>query len=1227
MPIIDQYSAMISQQEALSPKPCLIDGRTEKDWLCFLSGFASLINFYDENNQLYGNWKPFLLKDPVFLAATIAGTPFKKLHNLYLNTVKNLNKIMAGEKAVLRAGPILNILFDQLADIFMMLKEWISFMQTSNEKYTFKNFVVTQSATRISPYFWALNSLRQNLFLSSTIKGITPVNLSKFPVYSAYHEQLWKENKDKSPYWEILNLNYPLHKNTLSDIIDSVTKAGDFIFRFFHTVIHHANAEFEKIKKTATAYPDTVLLRSFISLLQIHQKQLNTLSNKHLDFYYKDILKQSKQPAKPDSAFIYVTLNKKEVYKMAEGSLFNAGLDAEKQPLLFKTNADAWLNPAVITKVCTLNFAENTPGFYTPYIEEIDTPSAIKKNEKCQAQPWKTFGNNTINTDCKKETGIAFASPLLLLREGTRTITFTLHFTTVIDLRQLKNANYYLSTANGWLNVTLSTVFTDFQYFGQSQQVEISLAAKQPPIENFTKNPDGYTAAWPLLKIIFTETATPGSPPQVDKLTISVNVTGLHSFQLYNNYGALSTKDTYPLFGPSPLYNSSFIIGSNEIFSKPYGQLYFELNWDKLPHDFATYYKEYNDYVNHGNTDEATKKAVSWWKRILYKRQTKNIDDISNDDLTPANPEEFPFNNFCFTVAFQLLKDGGWHTVNTVKLKAIAVSENNGITITSYPVTKNSYGETVTDKLLFSTVDGNKNPILTDSSFFNINNTNADEPDNSLQKQTLKYTDDSTSGFIRMVLNGPDYGFGSGLYPKVVSDIVLKNAEVVVNHPPTPTFALPANLPFTPKLKNLTGHYTASETYVIGTIVDGSALQCYLYSPFSNYKVYDSTIQANTNSINLYPGFKHKGYLYLQMDNVINNTVLNIYFELTGGRDTTTENQPIGFYYLSVTGWKDLEVLKDGTKGFMCSGVISINIPPDICNESALMPGNSYWIAIGADNSDNYADTLLVATNGFCVTRIITEDTDSKKITPVPANTITRPQIAIPEISKVFQPSPSFGGRAAEDGKAMNIRVSNRIKTKERLITKQDYFRSIKAQFPYVFYSKTVYNKESKDLYIYVVKAYKNAEQAHAFLPQINNCEKETIANYLNKSTSAFSQSTVSNFSFQYVKVNATITVKQGFDSDSIKNNVITAIALYMSPWIESNKSQLKIDTGFNTVQASCCISNITGVADVSDISLVTWPVNNPDTTIKPVSTVIPDNAATLLVPAPQHQILITTAS
>ena len=63
-----------------------------------------------------------------------------------------------------------------------------------------------------------------------------------------------------------------------------------------------------------------------------------------------------------------------------------------------------------------------------------------------------------------------------------------------------------------------------------------------PAIEAFEENPDGFTSDWPLFKIEFYEFADLSAPPMLTSLDIAVEVKELRTFQLYNDFGALSTS-------------------------------------------------------------------------------------------------------------------------------------------------------------------------------------------------------------------------------------------------------------------------------------------------------------------------------------------------------------------------------------------------------------------------------------------------------------------------------------------------------------------------------------------------------------------------------------------------------------------------------------------------------------------------------------------------------------
>jgi len=177
------------------------------------------------------------------------------------------------------------------------------------------------------------------------------------------------------------------------------------------------------------------------------------------------------------------------------------------------------------------------------------------------------------------------------------------------------------------------------------------------------------------------------------------------------------------------------------------------------------------------------------------------------------------------------------------------------------------------------------------------------------------------------------------------------------------------------------------------------------------------------------------------------------------------------------------------------------------------MPRTNFWIAIGTqENTDGYSKASFLKTNGITLTRIVNTDDLSQNTPELKADIISTPVTAIAEISKTVQPFPSFGGKAAETTKHMNARVSNRLKTKDRLLTAEDYFNTIRIQFSEVYFSKTNYDSSQKKVMTYLVKRVSDATVAHAFEPLVSNCTELEIQDYIQTKVSDFTQIGVSNF-------------------------------------------------------------------------------------------------------------------
>jgi len=280
MSILNQYRALQSQTETLVSNEALIDSRTEQDRLHFLTNFATLINFFDNHNEPYFDWAPALLKDPIFLLASISKNKFSEQGRIELNAISKNRTGNDVEKGI-------DQLCKQLIEGFMLLGSWTHYMTQTNKEYNLKKYVLSEVKTNFSADLWSLLALRHQLFLSSQLSGIKPI---KNTIFKSYDEKVWKQSNGKQPYWEVLNIKHPVTENSNETILDAIVNVGNRLYTFMDQIVSYATHEFELLKKQKSQFPDTLLLRTFVNLLKVQQDQLNTLSAKHLQFYYSSIL-------------------------------------------------------------------------------------------------------------------------------------------------------------------------------------------------------------------------------------------------------------------------------------------------------------------------------------------------------------------------------------------------------------------------------------------------------------------------------------------------------------------------------------------------------------------------------------------------------------------------------------------------------------------------------------------------------------------------------------------------------------------------------------------------------------------------------------------------------------------------------------------------------------------------------------------------------------------------
>ena len=358
--------------------------------------------------------------------------------------------------------------------------------------------------------------------------------------------------------------------------------------------------------------PHIALFLAFLELFSISQANLNTLTQKHLDFYYRTMLQLTSLAENPDSvAAVFALSNNYDSVLVPKGTPLNAGKDNTGKDVYFLTDDDLIVNNAEIVEVKTVFVKKDGNG--SP-LDVFISEDALTENIVDPTSPlgaWYTFGSQ--NNPVKAAIGFAIASPMFNLSEGRRRITFQFANFQNVD-RSVLIANY--TTTSGWASATLDTLMsppgtaTDPYNPGSVNCLMLQLSPLDPPmvpynpaIHNNGAPPNMlFSTVHPVIQITinttneqkFSSTYALLKKVAASNIKITVNVNGVRNLIVQNDVGLLDpTKPFYP-FGIQPSKGKSQLyIGCYEAFNKYLFSFHLSINWNGLPGNMQKYYSGY----------------------------------------------------------------------------------------------------------------------------------------------------------------------------------------------------------------------------------------------------------------------------------------------------------------------------------------------------------------------------------------------------------------------------------------------------------------------------------------------------------------------------------------------------------------------------------------------------------------------------------------------------------
>jgi hypothetical protein len=261
--------------------------------------------------------------------------------------------------------------------------------------------------------------------------------------------------------------------------------------------------------------PHYALFLAFLRLFEYARSAANTLTARHLDFYFREILRLKEKGAEPGKVHLLVELAKQAASReFRAGESFKAGKDGLGRDAFFVNDGDFVANQAKVSALKTLYKHGDEPvGAANPtgvhkgrlYASPVaDSDDGLGAPLTSPDQSWHPFFNKIYADGAlseirmpKAEVGFAIASHYLLMAEGNRTITvnFTLDSLAGGFNQDLADEVVcLLTTEKGWFEAAAS----EFSPFADKLRLIIELNGAAPPVTPYVKKTHGRNFATDL---------------------------------------------------------------------------------------------------------------------------------------------------------------------------------------------------------------------------------------------------------------------------------------------------------------------------------------------------------------------------------------------------------------------------------------------------------------------------------------------------------------------------------------------------------------------------------------------------------------------------------------------------------------------------------------------------------------------------------------------------------
>lgn len=853
------------------------------------------------------------------------------------------------------------------------------------------------------------------------------------------------------------------------------------------------------------------LLYAFLQVFGQVRQDLNRLTERHLDFYYRQVLGLVARSAQPDHVHLVLELDKlKTKHLIAPETRYKASeKDKNGAEIHFALPEETLLNQARVASLRTMYRSGAASGVFASAFANSFDGKGAPFQDPAKAY-WNTLGSaqapDGLTPHEPARIGFLVASPVLLLQEGTPEVQLTIRYSGSIESNEIEQLgdvfSVQYSSTKGWESgqsldcKILDLSKPEFQFSFQLQGGKPLVFADAKALGS------DYGTTDPLVKFEL----QPGIPDylkildvlgglKIVDITVAVIGVQVKNLLLSNAEGPLDPAKPFLPFGAAPKIGAELIVGSEEVFRKNLKALSAHVLWDQI--DFDSFVDRYQYYNN----------------------PPKDSD---------------------FQVTVSALRGHAWSP--------------EFITEALFPDTLTHNGENANDLNCYS---ANELPVI----------------GGPLLPYSAQSADGFVKiKFANGNFRHEDYAkeLAEGILSKITTTttVITPLPGGGSTYTTTTSSEIPApKPPYTPIIKEFYLVYDAD-----GNWRSKQVAFAHLH-PFEasnrEYFDYDPTVDNPINS--LLPPFTDEGALYIGLQNYTPGSNLQLLFQLaeaTADPDVTPNPERPHWAFLAGNIWTPLaydeQILDDATNGLIASGIVKLALPFEFSSDNAtILPRQFHWLRVSVQTGTaGLSDTIGVHAQAIKTDALILPENDRQRPgQPLAPEEVTKPVVSDAGIKKIAQPYASFGGRPVESPPAFRQRISERLRHKGRAITLYDYERMVLNEFPQVYKVKCLthtlaHTQPQEDLYYapgYVVLAIipeiAGSQFAEKLEPKATRALLHSIEQFLLSRTSTFVQVRAVNPIFQKVDIGGNIAFRPGKEVNYYEAKLREDVLRFLAPW------------------------------------------------------------------------------